>query len=64
MKSNYLTRNYKKFFFALHSIKMLNLSQNEMKQIAKLRRIKGYKNMSKERLLNALGESESGKSLK
>ena len=34
-----------------------------MKQIAKLRRIKGYKNLSKEKLLNALDESESGKSL-
>ena len=42
---------------------MLNLSLNELKQIAKMRRIKGYKNMSKERLLNALDESESAKSL-
>ena len=29
-----------------------------------MRRIKGYINMSKERLLNALDESESAKSLK
>ena len=42
---------------------MLNLSLNELKQIAKMRRIKGYKNMSKESLLNALDESESAKSL-
>ena len=42
---------------------MLNLSLNELKQIAKMRRIKGYQNMSKERLLNALDESESAKSL-
>ena len=42
---------------------MLNLSLNKSKQIAKMRRIKGYKNMSKERLLNALDESESAKSL-
>ena len=42
---------------------MLNLSRNELKQIAKMRCIKGYKNMSKERLLNALDESESAKSL-
>ena len=42
---------------------MLNLSLNELKQIAKLRCIKGSKNMSKERLLNALDESESAKSL-
>ena len=42
---------------------MLNWSLNELKQIAKMRPIKGYKNMSKERLLNALDESESTKSL-
>ena len=42
---------------------MLNLSLNELKQIAKMRRIKGYKNISKEILLNALDESESAKSL-
>ena len=42
---------------------MLNLSLNELKQITKMRRIKGYKNMFKERLLNALDESESAKSL-
>ena len=42
---------------------MLNLSSNELKQIAKMRRIKGYKNMSKERLLSVLSESESAKSL-
>ena len=37
---------------------MLNLSLNELKQIPKMRRIKNYKNMSKERLLSALIESE------
>ena len=42
---------------------MPNLSLNELKQIAKMRRIKGYKNMSKEKLLNAPDESESAKSL-
>ena len=31
---------------------------NEIKQIAKMRRIKNYKNMSKERLLSALNKSE------
>ena len=41
---------------------MLNLSLNELKQIAKMRRIKGYNNMSKERLLSVLSESESAKS--
>ena len=37
---------------------MVNLSLNELKLVAKSRGIKGYKNMSKERLLSALGESE------
>ena len=37
---------------------MVNLSLNELKRVAKSRGIKGYKNMSKERLLSALGESE------
>ena len=63
LQSNYLTRNLKNSFFILHIISMLNLSLNELKQIAKVRCIKGYKNMSKERLLNSLDESESAKSL-
>ena len=42
---------------------MPNLSLNELKQIAEMRRIKGYKNLSKERLLSALDESESSGSL-
>ena len=40
-----------------------NLSLNEWKQIAKMRPIKGYKSMPKEKLLSALSESESAKSL-
>ena len=43
---------------------MLNLSLNELKLIAKSRGIKGYKSMSKERLLSVLNESESAKSKK
>ena len=43
---------------------MLNLSLNELKQIAKMRRITRYKNMSKERLLSVRDESESAKSKK
>ena len=35
-------------------IKMLSSSQNELEQIAEMRRIKNYKNMSKEGLLIAL----------
>ena len=38
---------------------MLNLSLNELKQIAKMRRIKGYKSMSKEKLLSALESADS-----
>ena len=38
---------------------MQNLSLNKLRQIAKIRRIKGYNNMSKERLLSVLSESES-----
>ena len=34
------------------------VSLNKPKQITKMRRIKNYKNMSKERLLSALNESE------
>ena len=41
---------------------MLNLSSNELKLVAKLRGIKGYKSMSKERLLWAFSESESEES--
>ena len=37
---------------------MPNLSLNELKQIAKMRRTKAYKSISKERLLSALDESE------
>ena len=33
---------------------MPNLSLNELNKIAKMRRIKGYKSMSKESLLSAL----------
>ena len=43
---------------------MLNLSLNELKHIAKMRRIKSYKDISKERLLSVLDESESAKSKK
>ena len=41
--------------------KILNLSRNELEQIEKMRRIKNYKNMSKEGLLIALLKSESSK---
>ena len=37
---------------------MLKSGLNELKQIAKMRRIKGYKSMSKKRLLSSLNEPE------
>ena len=43
---------------------MMNLSLNELKLIARSRRIKGYKRMSKKRLLSALNELESVESEK
>ena len=43
----------------IHNIRIINLPLNELKLIAKSRRIKGYKSMSKKGLLNALNESES-----
>ena len=43
---------------------MLNLPLNELKPVAKRRRIKGYKSMSKEKLLGVLSESELGGSEK
>ena len=43
---------------------MLNLSLNKLKQISKMRRIKGYNNMSKESLLSVLRELELAKSKK
>ena len=49
----------KKFF--VHSIKILNLSLKELKLIAEIRGIKGYKSMSEDRLLSALNASESVK---
>ena len=38
---------------------MLNLSLDELKLVAKSKDIKGYKSISKERLLSALSELES-----
>ena len=43
-------------FLFLCSIRILNLSLDELKQIAQMRRINGYKSISKERLLSALDE--------
>ena len=52
--------NTKKLFF-VKGIRMLNLSLNELKLIAKNRGIKGYKSMFEDRLLSTLNASESVK---
>ena len=44
--------------FFVHSINMLKLYLNELKQIAKMRGIKGYKRMTKERLISSVNEWE------
>ena len=49
---------YKIFIFAPH-IKILYLSLNELKQLAKRRCIIGYKSMSKEKLLRVLESAGS-----
>ena len=49
-KRSFKKQIYKSNFF-VHSIKTLNLSLNELKHIAKIRGIKGYKSMSEERLI-------------
>ena len=48
---------YKKISF-VYNIKLIKLSLNELNLIAKTRYIKGYKSISKERLLIALNESK------
>ena len=47
----------KNIFFVKH-IRMINLSLNKLKQIAKSRSIKDYKNKSKEYLKKILSESK------
>ena len=45
-------------------MRMLNLSLSELKLITKSRGIRGYKSISKEKLLSVLSESESVESKK
>ena len=42
----------------MFTIKIVNLSLNQLKAIAKIRGIKGYKSFSQERLLSVFNESE------
>ena len=43
-----------KIRFFIHSINILNLSSKELKAVAKIRGIKGYKSLSEDELLRAL----------
>ena len=45
--SSHTRITYKKNFLVFNGIRMPNLSINKLNLIAKMRRIKGYKNMSK-----------------
>ena len=54
------SKKTKRHFF-VHSIKILNLSLNRMRQIAKMRSMKGYKSISEERLVSSINKSESVK---
>ena len=56
-RNKYISKK-KKF---VHSIKMLNLSLNELKLFSKSRGIKGHKSTSEERLVSSLNESKSVK---
>ena len=54
-KQSFKKKRHIQFFF-VYSIKVLKLLLNEMKQIAKMRGIKGYKSMSEERLISSVNE--------
>ena len=60
LRSNHLKSNCKFFVVVVHSIKMV-LLLIELKTIANIRGIKGYKGMCEERLLSVLNESKSVK---
>ena len=62
LKSLKILSSCLKVFFRIQNIRILNLSLHELKLITRNRLIKGNKSMSKERLLNALNESESAQS--
>ena len=53
-------KQFKKNFF-VYSIKMVNLSLNELITVGRIKGIKGYKTMFEERLLSVINESESVK---
>ena len=63
-RMNKNSKNYKEnFFFVRSDIKILNLSPNELKLIAKSRGIKGYENKSEYDLIKKLSEPKTKISL-
>ena len=58
IRSSHLTRNYKKKF-STHNIRILNLSLNELKLVAKSRDIKNYENKSEGDLIKILREPKT-----
>ena len=50
-------QTYKKSFF-VHSIKMENLTLEQLRTIAEMRNIRSYESMSKERLISSVNESK------
>ena len=56
------SKNQLKKSFFVHSIKMVNVSLNESKTIAKIRGVKGYKSIFEE-TLSILNEPESEKEI-
>ena len=52
------TLNASKLMETIIEIRNENLSLNKLKQIAKIRGIKGYKSMPEDKLLSALNKSE------
>ena len=57
------TSNYKKRFFCFPSIRMLNLTLNELKLVAKSRGVKDYENKSEDDLMKILTEPKTKTSL-
>ena len=53
-----VSKKYRKNFF-VHSVKILNLLIKELRVIAKMRGIKGYKSLSEDELLTTLNLSKT-----
>ena len=62
LKSNHPNHNYGKKIMS-HNIRMLNLSLNELKLVAKSRGIKDYENKSEDDLIKIVSELKTKRSL-